>query len=114
MAILRRILYVATRRLRSWQKRWHLGVGIFNLTKQSSRLISYRIQMNLTYTRSVKGKVVYFLVLYFDDILLIGNDIVTLSIVKVWLASAFDIKDLGEASYILGIKQAKDNRIISS
>ena len=45
-----------------------------------------------------------FLVLYIDDILLIGNDVAALSTVKVWLASTFDMKDLGEASYILRIK----------
>ena len=51
-----------------------------------------------------------FLVLYVDDILLIGNDVAALSIVKVWLASTFNIKDLGEASYILGIKLIRDRK----
>ena len=41
-----------------------------------------------------------FLVLYVDDILLIGNDVETLSNVKKWLAEQFQMKDLGEASYI--------------
>ena len=45
-----------------------------------------------------------FLVLFIDDILLFGNDVAALSTVKVWLASTFDMTDLGEASYILGIK----------
>ena len=49
-----------------------------------------------------------FLVLYVDDILLIGNDVGILSIVKVWLGNTFDMKDLGEASYILGIKLFQD------
>ncbi|XXG53669.1 hypothetical protein AAC387_Pa03g1731 [Persea americana] len=37
-----------------------------------------------------------------------------LSTVKVWLAKTFDMKDLGEASYILGIKLHRDrkNRMI--
>ena len=51
-----------------------------------------------------------FLVLYVDDILLIGNDVAALSTVKVWLASTFDMKDLGEASYILGIKLIRDRK----
>ena len=38
-----------------------------------------------------------FLVLYVDDILLIGNDVGMLSTIKVWLANTFDIKDLGGA-----------------
>ena len=46
--------------------------------------------------------VAVFLILYVDDILLIGNDVETLSSVKVWLSTQFDMKDLGEASHILG------------
>ena len=45
-----------------------------------------------------------FLVLYVDDILLIGNDVRVMSSVKVWLSSQFDMKDLGKANFILGIK----------
>ena len=51
-----------------------------------------------------------FLVLYVDDILLIGNNVGMLSIVKVWLANTFDMKDLGELSYILGIKLFRDRK----
>ena len=43
-----------------------------------------------------------FPVLYVDDILLIGNDVGKLSEVKIRLAKQFDMKDLGEAAYILG------------
>ena len=49
-------------------------------------------------------KVVCFLILYVDDILLIKNDVAALSTIKVWLASTFDMKYLGEARYILRIK----------
>ena len=45
-----------------------------------------------------------------DDILLNGNDVGMLSIVKVWLANTFDMKDLGKASYILGIKLFRDRK----
>ena len=45
-----------------------------------------------------------------DDILLIGNDVGVLSSVKVWLSSQFDMKDLGEASHILGIKLLRDRK----
>ena len=51
-----------------------------------------------------------FLVLYIDDILLIGNDVAALSTIKVWLASNFNIKDLGEASFILEIKLIQDRK----
>ena len=52
---------------------------------------------------------VVFLILYVDDILLIGNDVGILSSVKVWLSNQFDMKDLGEVSHILGIKLMRDH-----
>ena len=54
------------------------------------------------------GSAIIFLVLYVDDILLIGNDIPTLQSVKSWLGKCFSMKDLGEAAYILGIKIYRD------
>ena len=49
-----------------------------------------------------------FFVLYVDDILLIGNDVETLSNVKKWLVEQFQMKDLGEVSHILGIQIIRD------
>ena len=46
--------------------------------------------------------------LYVDDILIIGNDIPTLQSVKTWLEKCFAMKDLGEASCILGIQIYRD------
>ena len=51
-----------------------------------------------------QDKIVMFLVLYIDDILLIENDVGVTSSVKVWLSSQFDMKDMGEANFIQGIK----------
>ncbi|KAL6334568.1 hypothetical protein AAG906_018907 [Vitis piasezkii] len=48
------------------------------------------------------GKKVVFLVLYVDDILLIGNCIGMLTSVKDWLSQRFDMKDLGEVAHIRG------------
>ena len=82
----------------------HPGVGTFILVQVVK---SFGFIQNLdepcVYKKS-QGKVVAFLVLYVDDILLIGNDVGMLSTVKVWLANTFNMKDLGEVSYILGIK----------
>ena len=58
--------------------------------------------------KKVSESAVTFLVLYMDDILLIGNNISMLTSVKVWLSKEFIMKDLGEASYVLGIKVYKD------
>ena len=54
--------------------------------------------------KKVSGSVVVFLVLYVDDILLIGDDVSVLQYVKIWLSKNFSMKDLGEVTYILGIK----------
>ena len=51
-----------------------------------------------------------FLVLYIDDILLIENDVGVMSSVKVWLSSQFDMKDMGEANFIQGIKLWRDHK----
>ena len=45
-----------------------------------------------------------FLVLYFDDILLPANDTNLLVETKQLLFSHFDMKDLRETSYVLGIQ----------
>ena len=72
---------------------------------------SYGFEQNIdepcVYKRIIDTKVV-FLLLYVDDILLIGNDVKVLSDVKVWLANQFQMKDLGEASYVLGIQIIRD------
>jgi Reverse transcriptase (RNA-dependent DNA polymerase) len=47
---------------------------------------------------------VIFLILYVDDILLIMNDISILDSMKSSLSRVFSMKDLGEATYILGIR----------
>lgn len=57
--------------------------------------------------QNVSGSLVVFLVLYVDGILFIENDNPTMQQVKVWLGNCF-FKDLGEATYILGIRVYRD------
>jgi hypothetical protein len=58
--------------------------------------------------QKASGSTVVFLILYVDDILLIGNDNPMLQSVKTSLNNSFSLKDLGEAAYILGIKIYRD------
>ena len=51
-----------------------------------------------------------FLVLYVGGILLIGNDVGLFSLIKIWLSTQFQMKGLGEAQYILGIKIFWDHK----
>ena len=86
---------------RSWNIGFDQAVKSFGFTQNPDEPCVYK---------KSEGKVVAFLIQYMDDILLIGNDVGMLSTVKVWLADTFDIKDLGEASYILGIKLFQDQK----
>nr|GEW40153.1 hypothetical protein [Tanacetum cinerariifolium] len=60
------------------------------------------------------GSYVTFLILYVDDILIMGNNILMLQDVKSYFGRCFAIKDLGKAAYILGIKiyQDRSKRLI--
>uniref|UniRef100_A0A3Q7GJF3 Reverse transcriptase Ty1/copia-type domain-containing protein n=1 Tax=Solanum lycopersicum TaxID=4081 RepID=A0A3Q7GJF3_SOLLC len=62
---------------------------------------------NFIYVKKSKGKLVI-LSLYIDDILLAGNNLEYVKIVNSWLSKSFDIKDMGEANYILGVKIQRD------
>jgi hypothetical protein len=48
------------------------------------------------------------LLLYVDDILLAGNDMDSIVTTKKWLSSTFEIKDMGEANFVLGVKITRD------
>ncbi|GJT91877.1 retrotransposon protein, putative, ty1-copia subclass [Tanacetum coccineum] len=57
------------------------------------------------------GSYVAILILYVDDILLMGNNIPMLQDVKSYLGRSFAMKDLGDAAYILGIKIYRDRKL---
>ena len=98
-----------------------LKISIYGL-KQASRTWNIRFDQAITLCgfekspdepcvyKRIQGTKVVFLILYVDDILLIENDIEVLSSVKGWLQKQFDIKDLGETNYILGIKLLRDRK----
>nr|GFA60055.1 retrotransposon protein, putative, Ty1-copia subclass [Tanacetum cinerariifolium] len=54
------------------------------------------------------GSYIAILILYVDDILLMGKNIPMLQDVKSYLGRCFAMKDLGDAAYILGIKIYRD------
>jgi hypothetical protein len=56
----------------------------------------------------ISGTNFIFLVLYVDDILLASTDKFLLQETKQFLSNNFDMKDLGEASYVLGIEINRD------
>src|SRR6185436_15584113 len=62
---------------------------------------------NCIYAKFRSGKFI-FLILYVDDILLASSDVGLLLETKKFLSSNFDMKDLGEASFVLGIEIHRD------
>jgi hypothetical protein len=48
------------------------------------------------------------LFLYVDDILIARNSKEMIDTAKKWLSSNFEMKDMGEASYVLGVKIIRD------
>ena len=58
--------------------------------------------------QKVSGRKICFLILYVDDILLTTNDKGFLHEVKQFLSKNFDMKDMDEASYVIGIKNHRD------
>ena len=98
---LQKSIYGLKQASRSWNIRFDQAIKSFGFCQNSDE--------SCVYMKSEGDKVVL-LVLYVDDIFLLGRDIGMLSTVKVWLAKTFDIEDLGEASYILGIKLHRDRR----
>ncbi len=59
------------------------------------------------YSKWSKDKFVI-LSLYVDNILIVGNDSQYLKTIKGCLSSNFEMKDMGEAAYIHGVKISKD------
>ncbi|GJW61692.1 retrotransposon protein, putative, ty1-copia subclass [Tanacetum coccineum] len=96
---LQKTIYGLKQASRSWNLYFHEKVTQFGFSRSEDESCIYV---------KVSGSVVVFLVLYVDDILLIGNDIPTLQSVKDWLGKCFAMKDLGDATYILAIKIYRD------
>src|ERR1041384_994474 len=84
---------------RSWNLRFDEVVKGFGFIQNGEEACVYK---------KISGSEIYFLILYVDDILLIGNDKEFLNTIKESLKSSFSMKDLSEAAYILGIKIYRD------
>ncbi|KAL0367383.1 UNVERIFIED_CONTAM: Retrovirus-related Pol polyprotein from transposon TNT 1-94 [Sesamum radiatum] len=92
---LQRSIYSLKQAFRSWNTRFDEVIRGYDFIKNNYDPFVYK---------KISGSSVAYLVLYVDDILLIGNDVKMLGDIKAWLSTQFSMKDMGEASYILGIK----------
>ncbi|GJR19303.1 retrotransposon protein, putative, ty1-copia subclass [Tanacetum coccineum] len=96
---LQRSIYGLKQASRQWNKRFDEEIKKFGFTQNRDEPCVYR---------KASGSNVVFLIIYVDDILIMGNNIPRLKEVKDYLEKCFSMKDLGEAAYILGIKIYKD------
>ncbi|GKD30289.1 retrotransposon protein, putative, ty1-copia subclass [Tanacetum coccineum] len=96
---LQRSIYGLKQASRSWNKRFDEEIKKFDFSQNLDEPCVYQ---------KASGSNVTFLILYIDDIIIMGNHILNLQSVKTYLANCFAIKDLGEAEFILGIKIYRD------
>jgi hypothetical protein len=59
------------------------------------------------YSKKVGNHFIY-VVLYVDDMLLVGNNMDVIKEVKSQLSSKFDMEDLGAANFIMGMEIKRD------
>jgi len=96
---LQRSIYGLKQASRSWNIRFDETIKELGFSQNPDESCMYK---------RVSGSAIVFLILYVDDIHLKGNDVSVLQSVKIWLSRQFSMKDLGEATYILGIKSYRD------
>jgi hypothetical protein len=89
--------------LKQASRQWYLK---FDSTTRKFRF-KENIEDNCIYAKFKNGKYIY-LILYVDDILLARSDVNLLLETKKFLSSNFDMKDLGEPSFVLGIEIHRD------
>nr|GEV40880.1 hypothetical protein [Tanacetum cinerariifolium] len=98
---LKRSIYGLKQASRQWNKRFNDEIKKFGFTQNPDEPCVYL---------KASGSYIVILILYVDDILLIGNNIPMLQDVKSYLGRSFAMKDLGEAAHILGIKIYRDSK----
>ena len=96
---LQRSIYGLKQASKSWNIRFDETIKDFGFSQNFDEPCVYK---------KTSGSAVVFLVLYVDDILLIGNDVSVLQSIKIWLSKKFSMKDLGEVTYISRIKIYRD------
>ncbi|GJW94157.1 retrotransposon protein, putative, ty1-copia subclass [Tanacetum coccineum] len=96
---LNRSIYGLKKASKQWNKRFDDEIKKLCFTQNSDEPCVY-LKASKSY--------VTFLIMYVDDILIMGNNIPMLQDVKSYLGRCFAMKDLGEAAYILGIKIYRD------
>ena len=85
---LKRCIYGLKEASRNWNHRFDDEITKYGFIRNEDESCAYI---------KTSGSLVTLLVLYVDDILIMGNHIPTLQGVKTWLGKCLSMKDLGEA-----------------
>ncbi|GJY12404.1 retrotransposon protein, putative, ty1-copia subclass [Tanacetum coccineum] len=96
---LQRSIYGLKQASRSWNKRFDEEIKIFRFAQN--------LDEPCVYQKASRSNVT-FLILYVDDLIIMGNQIQSLQSVKDYLGRCFAMKDLGESIFIPGIKIYRD------
>ena len=96
---LKRSIYCLKQASRQWNIKFHHAV-----LKDDFKMME---EDHCVYLKCSNSGFVIFS-LYVDDILLAGNSKEMIDTTKKWLSSNFEMKDMGEASYVLGVKIVRD------
>ncbi|KAG9458306.1 hypothetical protein H6P81_002814 [Aristolochia fimbriata] len=96
---LQKSIYGLKQASRQWYFKFHDVISSFGFVENVMDQCIYQ---------KVSGSKICFLVLYVDDILLATNDKGILQQVKQFLSTHFEMKDMGDASYVIGIKIHRD------
>nr|GEV67016.1 retrotransposon protein, putative, Ty1-copia subclass [Tanacetum cinerariifolium] len=96
---LQRSIYGLKQVSRNWNKRFDKEIKKFGFAQN--------LDEPYVHQKASESNVT-FLILYVDDIIIMGNHIQSLQSVKDYLGKCFAMKDLGVAAFILGIKIYRD------
>ena len=99
---LKKSIYGLKQASRQWYLKFHEVITSFSFEENIMDQCIYQ---------KVSGSKICFLVLYVDDILLVTNGKGLLYDVKQFLSNNFDMKDMGEASYVFGSKIYKERSL---
>jgi len=97
---LKRFIYGLKQSSRSWYFRFPQAITSFGFAMVSE----YHC---VCVKRTTRG--IMFLTLYVDDILLVGNNLEMINTTKQWLSSFFEMKNMGEVRYVLGVKIVRNH-----
>ncbi|CAN6447027.1 unnamed protein product [Victoria cruziana] len=96
---LKKSIYGLKQASRQWYYKFHQIIASFGFEANLADECVYQ---------KFSGSKFVFLLLYVDDILIASNDMGLLHETKKFLSTKFDMKDLGDASFVLGIQIFRD------